>query len=273
MRSIQWTVRLGMALVWLSAGTLALAQQPGPPQPVSAAGGMQMLVPAYFYPVAGSPWNRLNSMARRFPRRITAIGNPFSGPGLFFDPTYDLTFKAFRASGGSLLGYVHTSYGQRPIGQVLADIDLWLQWYAIDGVFVDEMDNTVGAHEAYYQAIYQHVQAHLPAGAVVGNPGVATAPSYLLLNDQPVSSTLCVFEHGVGSTTWQAPAWMSAHAPRHFCALAYKVDAGGWQSSVDHAWQEGCGWVFVTDDDLPNPWDTLPPYFESMAAYLATRYP
>ncbi len=29
------------------------------------------------------------------------------------------------------------------------------------------------------------------------------------------------------------------------------------------------GYVFLTNDDLPNPWDTLPPYFSNLVTKLA----
>ena len=33
--------------------------------------------------------------------------------------------------------------------------------------------------------------------------------------------------------------------------------------------QRNVGWIYVTDDDLPNPWDTLPAYWTNLTALVA----
>jgi hypothetical protein len=233
---------------------------------------LRVLVPAYFYPIPGSPWVRLTAAAAANPRRIVAIGNPSNGPGSSVDSNYTAAFQSFRNTGGTLLGYVYTSYGARPIATVLSEIDAWFNMYSADGIFVDEMDNTPGAHESYYRAIYTHVQARPMRPFIVGNPGASTTPSYLLLNGQPVVSALCIFETGTGFTSWTSDAWTASHARSHFYALPYATPASGWQAAVDHAFAQNCGFVYVTDDTLPNPWDTLPSYFESMVGYVIATY-
>lgn len=233
---------------------------------------LRVLVPAYFYPVPGSPWTRLNAAAAAHPGRIAAIGNPGSGPGTFQDSTYVATFASFRASGGALLGYVYSSYGNRPIALVKADINQWFAWYPLDGIFVDEMDNTPGAHESYYRELFVHVRSHLATARVVGNPGVGAPPSYLFFNGQRVASTLCIYEHSTGFSSWSADPWVFGYPRANFYVLPYGMQASGWQAAVDRAYANNVGWIFVTDDVLPNPWDTLPSYFETMNAYIAANY-
>lgn len=271
-----------------TAGVLAaltLAWTPHAQQSVTRAGAHQsvapdlvlpplrVLVPAYFYPVPGSPWVRLTAAAAANPRRIVAIGNPANGPGVSIDSNYTAAFQAYRAAGGTLLGYVYTSYGARPLATVLSEVDAWFSMYSADGIFVDEMDNTPGAHEIYYRAIYAHVQAAQQTRPfVVGNPGTSTAPSYLVSNGQPVVSALCIYETGTGFTSWTSDPWVASHSRSHFYALPYATPANGWQAAVGHAFAQNCGFVYVTDDTLPNPWDTLPSYFESMVGYIVANY-
>lgn len=269
-------LRLVVLLVATCAVALAFhpsAVQVGPPtiaQRKSQAPDLRVLVPAYFYPLANSPWTRLSTAAAAHPGRIAAIGDPFNGPGLAFDPSYAAAFADFRANGGTLLGYVYTSYGARPLAQVLADMDQWLAWYPLDGFFVDEMANQPGQFESYYRAIFQHARALVPHAAVVGNPGTSTSPSYLQWQNQLVSTAVCLYEGGSGFAAWHSEAWVKTYPRQKFYALPYATPAAGWQAAVDHAFAENCGWVYVTDDVLPNPWDTLPAYFEALAAYVAT---
>lgn len=78
-----------------------------------------VLVPAYFYPVAGSPWDDLVDAAGTIP--VTAILNPASGPGGAQDSNYVAVVDALRAAGGAVVGYVHSSWGSRPLA--FDDID------------------------------------------------------------------------------------------------------------------------------------------------------
>lgn len=253
---------LSLALSWPGRSNADVAKGPA----------LRILVPAYFYPVPGSPWTRLNAAAQAHQDRVFAIGNPASGPGVSIDPSYAQAFASFRASGGRLLGYVATSYGARPVTAVIADIDLWTQMYPVDGIFLDEMDNVPGAHEDYYGRLYKHVQARIPGGFVVGNPGVSTSESYLHAGTRPVSDALCITETSTNFLTWHADPWVAHYRRQHFYALPYGVASGAWTPVVQHAFAENIGWLYVTDDVLPNPWDTLPSYFEALVTYVATNY-
>jgi hypothetical protein len=259
-----------------SAAPIGAPQQPTAPRPptteTQAHVALRVLVPAYFYPVPNSPWNRLMAAASAHPGRVVAIGNPASGPGSSLDPTYYGTFLNFRAAGGRLIGYVHTSYGARPIAQVKADVDAWYAMYPVQGIFVDEMDNVPGAHESYYRDLFTHVRSIQGDALVVGNPGTSTAPSYLVWQGKPVVSSLCIEESSSNFLAWSSDPWVKGVARRHIYALPYGVGAAAWQAVVDHAYAQNCGFVYVTDDVLPNPWDTLPAYFESMVAHIDATY-
>src|SRR5581483_2790309 len=45
-------------------------------------------------------------------------------------------------------------------------------------------------------------------------------------------------------------------------------------SSFSSSWvqsaEQRVGWIYVTNDDLPNPWDTLTPYLNNLASMFAT---
>lgn len=260
---------LALACVALLPQSVPGVHRSATPAPQRAP--LRVLVPAYFYPVANSPWVRLTAKAAQWPGRVWAIGDPFNGPGPSFDATYAQTFQAFRQAGGRLLGYVSTSYGNVPAAQARADIDQWIAWYPLDGFFLDEMDNVPGAHEAYYQGLRDHARVRLPGALVVSNPGTSTVESYLLSSGRPVVDTLCVFENSTSFPAWAPDAWTSRWRSRNFYVLPYGVGATQWHACVDHALASNCGWIYVTDDVLPNPWDTLPAYFEAFVDDVLTR--
>lgn len=267
---VPFVVALALAQVISQGGTPAGPHAPR--APVAAPPATRVLVPAYFYPLPGSPWGRLTAAAAAHPGRVAAIGNPSDGPGVAIDPGYVPVFQSFRASGGFLLGYVFTQYGARPIAAVKSDVDRWFAWYGVDGIFLDEMDNVPGAHELYYREITQHVRSHLAGATVLGNPGTSTAPSYLVLGGQETVSAVCIHEDDTGGLTWTADAWVHGFDRRRFSALPYALSSAQWLAAIDHAYAQNCGWIYATDDVLPNPWDTLPPWFETMVAHVATAY-
>ena len=65
--------------------------------------------------------------------------NPGSGPGAGPNSDYTHEVDLLRAAGGQVIGYVPTTYGARPIDQVLADVDAYYAWYGLDGIYFDEV--------------------------------------------------------------------------------------------------------------------------------------
>lgn len=227
--------------------------------PITASAGLEILVPAYFYPVPGSPWNQLIADAPRVP--IVAILNPGSGPGTFRDPTYVSTVNAFRAAGGKILGYVPTTYGARSSDSVKADVDTYRAWYALDGIFLDETpSDNLPAHLSYYADIYQFIKGRNAAYRVVANPGTNAAEEYLT---RPCADALVLYENGTGYDTYHTDSYVYRYSRARVAHLLYNVpNAAAMNARLDQALSRNVGLVFITDDVLtPNPWDTLPAYW------------
>jgi hypothetical protein len=258
-----WSAFLAV-LHWIFLGSGWLAGCGG----VARAAELEIVVPAYFYPSAGSDWNDLNAAAGVVP--ITAIMNPFNGPGNSLDGNYVTAINAFRAAGGRVIGYVHTSYIDRPLQQVLNDIDRYDDWYNIDGIFVDEMANTGPAERLnYYRDIYNHVKSIDPDWEVMGNPGTSTLEEYLTW---PTADRLMVFEN-VGSNYpgYTPSSWNYDYDSSHFVHLVHtEPSSANMLSHLALAVQRNAGGIYITDDVLPNPWDRLPIYWTSMVEAVAT---
>lgn len=254
---------IGGALLALASGT---------------AGAGQILVPAYFYPSDDpslSYWDELTAAASQ--ARITAIMNPNNGPGLALDPNYATVINAFRGAGGQVVGYIHTSYGSRDIDLVKADIDRYASFYHVDGFFVDEMSNLSG-DIAYYQPLYTYIKSLSSSYQVFGNPGIGTLESYLSIAD-----TLVTFE-GPPVTSALTPAgydlfgkpeaWTASYPAARFGHLIYGVsDVNDMHDLVRLAATRNTGYLYITDDTLPNPWDTLPAYWNEQVAAVSVPEP
>src|SRR5882672_2003220 len=91
----------------------------------SLPGSIRMAVPAYFAP--GPEWQRVIAAA---PTVGMVIINPASGPGTSTDPQYTQVIAQARAAGIIVLGYVSTSYGQRPEADVVSDVNGYYDHYS-----------------------------------------------------------------------------------------------------------------------------------------------
>jgi hypothetical protein len=234
---------------------------------LSSTNTLGFLVPAYFYPsgAGNGLWEALNSAATRVP--MVAILNPNSGPGTSVDSNYRRVITALRAAGGRVIGYVHTSYAARPLDDVKGEVDRYLSFYTVDGFFVDEMDNrNLAASYAYYADLYQFIKAKNVACVVFGNPGTTTQEEYLT---RPCADTLVTFEHNTGYGTYLPDRWVTNYPANRFAHLPYAVASAVTMTNyIQLARARNAGFIFVTDDVLPNPWDTLPAYWEKEVSLL-----
>lgn len=250
MTPLMKTLMLG-ASVWLAAGT-------------ASATGVELLVPAYFYPdTHGAEWQQLTDTAARQP--LSVIINPDDGAGTAADASHRAAIDTLRAAGGKVYAYVGTDWAARSFAQVTQEIDRYLDWYALDGFFVDEVSE-YAADLPYFTDLGNHVRAADPALGLIGNPGTPTDIGYLNIFD-----TLVIFEefaHHLGQFT--APPYQSQFDAARFGLLLHGADANTMASVIGGAAAANFGYAFVTDGvHNQNLWQGLPSYWDAEA--LAAR--
>jgi hypothetical protein len=234
---------------------LALLLALQPLQNVPAQSVQKMAIPSYFYP--GAYWTQLINGA---PTVGLAIINPASGPGKKADSNYLNTVRQAQARGITVLGYVYTKYGSRRASAVRADIDKYYSWYRVDGIFFDEA-STDCAKLSYYQGLYNYVKAKGGQAKVVLNPGINTGECYVNASDILVN-----FEDNFAAyTTWSPSGWEYNYPAERFWHLVLGASKADMTQAIAWSKQRHAGWVYVTNDNLPNPWDTLPfdPYWSN----------
>ena len=230
------------------------------------------LVPAYFYPTwwVGSPWDELNAAAARIP--VEAIMNPASGPGAAANSDYQYAVGALQTAGGLVIGYVPTGYGSRSAADVTADVASYIAWYGVDGIFLDEMGNQLGGLD--YVALYAAIKALGAELHVVGNPGSPFAQVEALV---PAADTLVIFEgplqnvdpNGASFRNYPGkgpyaglPLWFNNYDSSQFANIVYDVGSPFKMfAALVKAVIHNASYVYLTDDALPNPYDTLPTYW------------
>lgn len=252
----------------LSAALATTATAAATPQ--DAAPRVQLLIPLYSYPTWYNPptyiWDDVAAANSLVP--VTAIINPANGPGGGPpNSDYVVGLNDLRSAGVTILGYVYTSYGARDSNAVKADIDLYDHYFDIDGIFFDEVASSA-TQLAYYQNLYTYVLDRPNLERVVLNPGTHIDEVYVSTLSQ---ATAIIYEDAASSWNGYAPdGYVYEYAPERFAMLAHSVgDSGQLAQLIDLATTRQIAYVYLTDDSLPNPWNSLPGFWSDEINYLA----
>lgn len=217
------------------------------------------MVPAYFYP--GPLWTQLLTA----PSGSIIIANPNSGPGASPDPNYVAVIGAAQNVGLIVVGYVYTNYGARPEADVKADIDSWKAWYGVNGIFLDQ-GSTDPAELSYYGDLASYIRA-TPGRFVVLNPGITPDQQYM-----PLADVICIFEDPYSAfLTYTPPSWIGSYAAKVAILVHTTATAAQMTNAFALSLNSDASYVYVTDDVLPNPWDTMPSYWTAELAQFVVQ--
>jgi len=216
-------------------------------------GSVRMAVPAYFAP--GPEWQRVIAAA---PTVGMVIINPANGPGASAVSGYTQVIAQARAAGIIVLGYVSTSYGQRPEADVIADINGYYDNYSLSGIYLAEgpMEADCTSLEMQYRRVADAAHARNAQYLAIGTH---YCPTYISFSDLMVEFAMSWSDY----QSYAVPTWMPSGSPERFCHFISDVPAAEAGAAISRAIANGAGWVFATDQTQPNPWGQLPVYFDA----------
>jgi hypothetical protein len=214
-------------------------------------------IPAYFYPSPDSnPW--ITAFAAQ-PGIGIMVANVDSGPGTTADANYATAIAQARAAGVTVFGYVYTDYAENSLASVEANISLWKSLYGVTDIFLDQA-STSAATESYYQTLTSYVHTETLGSLTILNFGTVPPQSFMTAGD-----IIVTFEGDYSTyTSTTFPSWVESYAADRFYNIVYDVpDQSAMTQVLSHAERYNVGYVYATDDTLPNPYDTVPPYLSS----------
>lgn len=223
----------------------------------------RIAVPAYF-----DPWTHWDEAIADAPATGLMILNPNSGVDAkqYQQHWKDVTVKA-QAAGIEVIGYVITDLGKRPAAEVKGEIDLYFEWYGVDGIY---LDNT--AHEdrflSYYRDLAGHVRDVEPSATVAMNPGWTPDERYMDFID-----IMETFEFNYETyRTQQFPAWTLNYPANRFMHVVHSVpDADAFSATLDLAKERNAGYVFITDiEHYVNMYKSLGTYWDRQVEQVCT---
>ncbi|SEN51884.1 spherulation-specific family 4 protein [Actinacidiphila rubida] len=208
------------------------------------------------------------------------------GPGTRCDPLYTEALGRVRENGVPVLGLLDCAYGMRPFGQLVSDASHYLDWYGVDGFYLDRAP-TLRAETAECRRVVTTLRALIgkererragrdghggPEAAdaaadgagvrprIVLAPGAYPYPGYAEIADQ-----LVVFHGAWTRYRWsEAPEWSAAYPSSRFAHLVHGLAAAHLEEALRIARWQGAGTVCMTDRtdlDGADPWSGLPGYW------------
>ena len=214
-----------------------------------------IIVPLYSYP--GEIWDDLIKEKNLHPSvPIIAIINPDSGPGVR-DPNYVAGIKKLQSAGIIVLGYVYTQKIDTVI--IKNHIYDYKNWYNIDGIFFDQMSNVSG-NEIFYSNLNNYAKS-IGLNYTVGNPGTDTLPTYIGTVDN-----LVIYDDSNLPLISSLGGWHTNFTRNNFSIVSYGVDDIN-KTYVENA-AKHVQYMYVTNSTLPNPFGTLPKYFDNLMGMI-----
>lgn len=207
---------------------------------------MKLIVPAYFYP--GVIWDTL--LSSKLDAISDVIINPKNGSGKF-DLEYLRLCTRLRKAGVGIFGYVSTRYGKRPISEIREDIESYAWWYGVWSIFLDEVASGKDML-SFYRGLYDSIN-----GKVVLNHGIVPHEDYLDAGD-----VLVVGEDEPSKLKDKKPIWVRDNRAK-ICQIVVNCPAKDMPFALAKV-SATARYVYITNDVEPNPYDTLPKYWNEL---------
>lgn len=236
------------------AGTVPAGTAPAGTAPAGPCA--RLAVPAYFAP---QEWART---ARTRPPPGEMILD-ISGVGAGTAPSAE--FRALagqaRAAGVTVLGYVSTVDGQRPLAADQAEVRNYAAWYGVRSVFLDRVSGA-SAQLGYYRRLAAFIRRADPGGQLWLNPGIYPDRGYMSLG-----GTVMTFEGTYAQyRAAVVPAWARDYPASVFAHTVYAASRADLAPALRLARARDAGHVYITDGTGANPYQALPGYWAAEAA-------
>jgi hypothetical protein len=228
--------------------------------------GTGLGVPAFAHPLmAPAEWAQI---ARPGTSLHWAAFDVSRGPGSRPDPLYAHATARVRENGVPLLGLLDAARGRRPFGELVRDASRYLDWYQVDGFYLDRAP-LAGQDAAECHGTVTTLRAMLEqqagggggGGHVVLGHGTHPDPCYADLADQ-----LVTFAGPWDRYRWsEAPQWTAGHPPSRFVHLVHGLPEVHLDSALRIARWQGAATVCLTDRTAragTDPWAGLPGYWD-----------
>ncbi len=129
--------------------------------------------------------------------------------------------------------------------------------YDIRDIFFDEASR-LASDMPFYTQVCDYVHAAAAGSIVVLNPGVVPDPGYMTIADIVVTYE----DMQANYAAFSPPSWVTngTYPPTRFCNIIHTCTPENLALTIAKAEAVNAGYVYITDDLMPNPYNKLPTY-------------
>ncbi len=180
---------------------------------------------------------------------LIAIINPDSGVGITKSLFYENVINNLIIFNKTPIGYISTNYGGRNIYAIKNEVDRWLVFYPnIKGFLIDEVSGSINDYQ-YYREIFSYIKSKGDFFIVLN---VGAYPNETYFN---IADNIVIYEGDVIN--------LKKHICDRYPAKSSIIVYSGTEMDMKNIIKgSSCNYIYITDDNLPNPYDTLPSYID-----------
>jgi len=223
---------------------------------------LKILIPLYSYPnwwdSENYVWKRLIELKEKYPHaEINAIINPSNGHFRESNSDFEHGIKDLNDANIKMVGYVYTSYGNRSIDEVEADIQAWQEFYqdlGIKGIFFDEVSTNQDKLEHYSKL--SNIAKSKGFENIVLNPGITTDQSYI---DSGIANIVVTYENPHDKLLSNPPShYNKPSKSTDLSLLIYEMEDNSVDDLIKFAREHKFEYIYFTEDGADgNPWDSI----------------
>jgi len=228
---------------------------------------LKILIPLYSYPnwwdSQNYNWKQLIELKNKYPHaEIIAIINPSNGHFSKSNSDFEHGIKDLHDANIKMVGYVYTSYGDRPVDEVKADIEAWQEFYqdlGINGIFFDEVATNKDKLEHYGQL--SSIAKSRGFENIILNPGITTDQSYI---DSGIATIVVSYENPHDKLLSNPPSsYNKPSKSTDLSLLIYEMEDNSVNDLIQFAREHKFEYIYFTEDGADgNPWDSISSYLE-----------
>ena len=229
-----------------------------------------VILAAYSYPFVDSDYweSVISEGGEKIPYVVI---NPNNGPGNKVDLNYVRQLEENVKAGIKNIAYIRTNYQKRSLKSVLADVDKYYRLYGknnLSGFFFDEVGVEEKNQPAYMKTIYEYVKNKSKDNLVIANPGRQITDNLAPYADIFVTSEISADEYINRFTEPESEFENNEDNFYRIWHIVYGAKPEQYEQIIKLSKKRNAGWLMITDDVQPNPYDDLPTNFRRMAAMI-----
>lgn len=205
---------------------------------------------------------------------FTIINNA-NGAGSEKSTDFEKQVAIARGKGVKILGYVHTGYGQRDKTEILSDVRKHIEWYGVDGIFLDETISGWTAEQValipHYQELHDEIKKLNSRLFVVANPGTNTIEAVLptadifMTYESNANQYITAKDYKDRDIIITQPYYRNSPKTR-FWHVVYGVTPENYLKVMERAQKEHVGHIYFTDKMKED--NKKPDYSKAPSPYL-----